>query len=544
MLSTAAARSASLLSSCSPRVIPSLASHSTTTTTAARRYLRSTSKNVPPSSPTPETAPEPTLPNSSSSSSPSVGATQGQPTPSSSDLPPLSSSEPTPTPSGAVDPAAPASQTPPVDALATRSTSIAEAFLDLHPDVEPRSEESKFGDRTGAKAQGASKLPIERKRKNISRGILLGTLVGTGYLAWDLGKEWESEEERKKFVARSDDNEAIEMAQKDGWEGFVGRIRLRGADQLDYLNKPAWDPLIPDPLPEPHYRPYTLVIDLDDMLIHSSWDIEHGWRTAKRPGVDYFLAYLSQFYEIVLFTTQPAYTAAPIAEKLDPYGAYIPWKLFKEATRYKNNQPIKDLSYLNRPLERTIILDTDPSNFQLQPENGIALKPWLGTKGDDPTTKELIAMIPFLEALAVKGVKDVRPVIKYYEGKHIPTAYYEAELRAKKELEEKWEKEKTDNSFKGWISSLFGGLTKTTIRDSAPETDVEKVRKSAQKLYLDEQKYWKDNEEVINKQIEEDKQRQMNEMKSSLLGLIGLAPPSAPQQQQQGPTPETPVVAK
>ena len=31
---------------------------------------------------------------------------------------------------------------------------------------------------------------------------------------------------------------------------------------------------------------------------------QHGWRTAKRPGVDYFLAYLSQFYEIVIFTTQ------------------------------------------------------------------------------------------------------------------------------------------------------------------------------------------------------------------------------------------------
>ena len=34
---------------------------------------------------------------------------------------------------------------------------------------------------------------------------------------------------------------------------------------------------------------------------------EHGWRTAKRPGVDYFLAYMSQFYEIVIFTTQPGY---------------------------------------------------------------------------------------------------------------------------------------------------------------------------------------------------------------------------------------------
>ncbi|GAA6009909.1 hypothetical protein JCM11491_000863 [Sporobolomyces phaffii] len=511
-----AARSTSLLSRRAPSLVTAAPS-----AVHAVRHLRSTSKNVPPSSPTPETAPEATPP------------------PARSDLPPLASeptpaaATPTPTPEPTpVDPAAPASPTPPVDALATRSTSIAEAFLDLHPDVQPRSEESKFGDRTGARAQGATKLPIERKRANLSRALLVGTVLGAGYLAYDLGKEWESDDERKKFVARSDDRDAIEQAQKEGWEGFIGRIRLRGADQLDYLNKPAWDPLIPDPLPEPHYRPYTLVVDLDDMLIHSSWDIENGWRTAKRPGVDYFLAYMSQFYEIVLFTTQPAYTAAPIAEKLDPYGAYIPWKLFKEATRYKNKQLIKDLSYLNRPLERTIILDTDPSFYQLQPENGIQLKPWLGTKGDD-TCKELIAMIPFLEALAVKGVKDVRPVIKYYEGKHIPTAYYEAELRAKRELEDKWTHDKTDNSVKGWISSLFGGLTKTTIRDSAPETDVEKVRKSAQKLYLDEQKYWKDNEEIINKQIEEDKQRQMNEMRSSLLGMIGLAPPAPPPQQQQ-----------
>ena len=45
------------------------------------------------------------------------------------------------------------------------------------------------------------------------------------------------------------------------------------ASLLQYLNKPAWEPLIPPPLPEPHGRPYTLVIDLDDMLVHSSWDV-------------------------------------------------------------------------------------------------------------------------------------------------------------------------------------------------------------------------------------------------------------------------------
>ena len=33
---------------------------------------------------------------------------------------------------------------------------------------------------------------------------------------------------------------------------------------------------------------------------------------AKRPGVEYFLAYMSQFYEIVIFTTQPSYVRQPM----------------------------------------------------------------------------------------------------------------------------------------------------------------------------------------------------------------------------------------
>jgi len=58
--------------------------------------------------------------------------------------------------------------------------------------------------------------------------------------------------------------------------------------------------MLPDQLPEPYGRPYTLLLDLDDFLIHSEWTREHGWRTAKRPGLDYFLGYLAQFYEVDL----------------------------------------------------------------------------------------------------------------------------------------------------------------------------------------------------------------------------------------------------
>ncbi|GAA5961214.1 hypothetical protein JCM8115_005870 [Rhodotorula mucilaginosa] len=488
------------------------------------RYLRSTTPSTPDVNN-----------DAAAADSPEAAAprpTQTGATPSAEAVPPLNPAAETPTPhQPQPTPADPTA--PPTDALSTRQNSIAEAFLDLHPDVAPRTEEelnaggqgAHFpGDKTGAKARGAGKSSIEKKRANLARAAGAVTVAGLLWATYDLGKDWQDEEEAKKMYARSDDKQAIEEAEQGGWMGWWGRLKLRAADHLDYLNKPAWDPLLPAPLPEPHYRPYTLVIDLEDMLTHDTWDLEHGWRTAKRPGADYFLAYMSQFYEIVLFTTLPSYLAIPVIEKLDPYGAYIPWKLFKEATRYKNGMNIKDLSYLNRPLERTVILDIDPDRFQLQPDNGIALKPWTGSKGDE-TANELVAMIPFLEALAIKRVKDVRPVIKHYEGKHIPTAYMEAEQRTKQEMLDKWEQQRKDSSVKGWISSLFSGLTQGTIRDAPPETDVEQMRKAAQKLYLEEQKYWKDNAALIEQQIEEDKQRQIKEMSSSLVGMMGLKPP-------------------
>lgn len=86
-------------------------------------------------------------------------------------------------------------------------------------------------------------------------------------------------------------------------------------------------------LPPSHQKPYTLLLSLDDLLVTSTWDVsssivlcrpfthyrvkylsqrQHGWRTAKRPGVDYFIAYLSQFYEIVIFTTQHHYVRNPL----------------------------------------------------------------------------------------------------------------------------------------------------------------------------------------------------------------------------------------
>ena len=70
------------------------------------------------------------------------------------------------------------------------------------------------------------------------------------------------------------------------------------------------------------------------------------------------------------------------------------YKLFRESTRYIDGKHVKDLSNLNRDLNKVIIMDSNPNAYALQPENAIALKPWKGEVDD----KGLVALIPFLES--------------------------------------------------------------------------------------------------------------------------------------------------
>ena len=157
--------------------------------------------------------------------------------------------------------------------------------------------------------------------------IVLGSaLGGITYL----GRNWDDEDEI-----------AAHPEVPNGWglSLWWNRSMTRIREWATYYQEPAFPKLLPDV--EPTFeRQYTLVISMEDMLLHSEWSREHGWRIAKRPGVDYFLRYLSQYYELVLFTTVPFQFAEPIVRKLDPY-RIIMWPLFREATKYEEGEHIK-----------------------------------------------------------------------------------------------------------------------------------------------------------------------------------------------------------
>lgn len=304
---------------------------------------------------------------------------------------------------------------------------------------------------TSGGGRGKGELPAsayvsssDRNRSWWARVMLVGfTAAAVGGTAY-LGRDWE------------DDEVAKHPEQPNGWGLGLwwNRVKVRLGDNVTYYQDPAFEKLLPD-LDPSFERPYTLCLSLEDLLVHSEWSREHGWRMAKRPGVDYFLRYLSQYYELVLFTSVPFAMAEPVLRKLDPYH-FIMWPLGREATKYQDGEIVKDLSYLNRDLSKVIIIDTNAKHVRVQPENAIIVPKWTG----DPNDKELVALVPFLEFIHAMQYGDVRKTIKSFDGTDIPVEFArrEALVRAEhnKRLETLGRKKKGGESGMTWLGKALG----------------------------------------------------------------------------------------
>ncbi|KAJ5234926.1 Mitochondrial import inner membrane translocase subunit tim50 [Penicillium citrinum] len=388
---------------------------------------------------------------------------------------------------------------------------------------DPTSEEysdEKRGGGGGDIPKGGYETSMDRRKArmaNIMYALMLaGGIAGMGYL----GRNWETEEE-----------ERAHPEQPSGWGLglWYNRIRARTGDLTSYYKDPAFPKLLPDEDPTMR-QPYTLVLSLEDLLVHSEWSREHGWRVAKRPGVDYFLRYLNQYYELVLFTSVPSMMADQVLRKLDPY-RIIRWPLFREATRYKDGEYIKDLEYLNRDLSKVILIDTKEEHARLQPENAVILDKWTG----DPKDKTLVALIPFLEYLAGMGVEDVRPVLKSFDGTVIPVEFAKREKamreRFEKELAE--EKKKKPSLSMGSLAGALGLKSGRTIDGEVSPSEGlaqgkmlwDQIRERGQKNYEMIEREIRENGEkwLAEMAAEEEKarQEQMASMKGSFTGVFG-----------------------
>lgn len=61
--------------------------------------------------------------------------------------------------------------------------------------------------------------------------------------------------------------------------------------------------------------------------------------------------------------------------------------MYRNHLTYIDGVPIKDLSMLGRPLNKTIIVDNISTNYRLQPENGIQIRTWHDDDNDEALGK-------------------------------------------------------------------------------------------------------------------------------------------------------------
>lgn len=185
----------------------------------------------------------------------------------------------------------------------------------------------------------------------------------------------------------------------------------------DDFNRPSRPKLIPDwehlpNIPQGMAAPPTLVLDLENTLVNSTWDRKYGWRHAKRPGVEKFLRELAQYYEIVLYSPSIEGIADPVVTLLDKSGCFM-HRLYRDACYYKDGVYMKDLSALNRNINKIILIDDDPNAAKLNPRNHIRIKPY-----DDATDRKdnsLERITPFLIEIATEGYDDVPHLLSQFD---------------------------------------------------------------------------------------------------------------------------------
>ncbi|XP_055843455.1 mitochondrial import inner membrane translocase subunit TIM50-C-like [Episyrphus balteatus] len=220
------------------------------------------------------------------------------------------------------------------------------------------------------------------------------------------------------------------------------------------IQEPSRDKLLPDPLKYPYIQPpYTLVLEMKDVLVHPDWTYQTGWRFKKRPGVDHFLEQCAKHFEIVVFTAEQGMTVFPILDALDPNG-YIMYRLVRDATHFVDGHHVKNLENLNRDLKKVIVVDWDANSTKLHPENTFNIGRWLGNDDD----ASLFDLINFLKTLATAEVDDVREVLNYYKQFDDPLQKFRENQRIlleQMEQQEREEKNKTKPIVSKWTPSFM-----------------------------------------------------------------------------------------
>lgn len=186
---------------------------------------------------------------------------------------------------------------------------------------------------------------------------------------------------------------------------------------------PLRERLISFPKRPGYERKKTIVFDLDETLVHclgSDLDsaavvlplrLPSGEVTVVglniRPFARECLYEANRHFEVIVFTASQKCYADVVLDYLDPSGALIHHRLYRENCLNIAGVHVKDLRILaKRHLEDIVLVDNAAYSFGYQLDNGIPIVSWT----DDPKDEELFNLVDFMKVLAC--AEDVRTVLR------------------------------------------------------------------------------------------------------------------------------------
>ena len=189
-----------------------------------------------------------------------------------------------------------------------------------------------------------------------------------------------------KSIKKSKINETInEILQnksiKDLLQKTINKNPIEKISNLNEENIEEEKPKIPYLNPINEKYKYTLVLDLDETLVHYVEDEESAY-IQIRPGTEDFIIDLSNYFEIIIFTAALKNYADIVIDSIDPNNKVM-GRLYRNHTNKVGDINFKDLSKLGRDLKNVIIIDNNSCNFGLQPKNGLLIRDFEGDENDD-----------------------------------------------------------------------------------------------------------------------------------------------------------------
>ena len=204
-------------------------------------------------------------------------------------------------------------------------------------------------------------------------------------------------------------------------------IQEKSIDNINYKNKDI-KYFLP---PIQENKEYSLILDLEDTLIHSHRDFNFKKRLnlcninkkiiTFRPDLFKFLQEMKPLFELILFSSNTPEYVDPIVNSIQKEEKYFDYILYRRhITLDDEGNNVKNLELIGRDLKKVIIVDDISRYFNLQKENGINIKPFYGNGKRDGNTLQVLGEVLKKIRKDVEESNDIRISLKKFRNLLFP----------------------------------------------------------------------------------------------------------------------------